>query len=638
MNFTEIFNGMVGKDFITAFNDNFKTTDRALLSILATLLYKVKSTDIKEFKVIEGVVSYTLEEPPEDGEEDTREWHPVDITRWGNILGDLEEQTDLKNALDSKAAVETVDGLLTTLSTLRLEFNNLRDNYEDTEIIVSQNQQDVADLKQVDKTKVSSSNIKAIRVSDAEFQWSTDGITWMSIPITTSIAWGNLTGDIENQGDLMDLFDNINNTMSSLSDTVGTLNNAVAGALEEVDDLSDTVGALNTLVSDKDAEYTTKFNNIDSDISDLGAADTALDTKIDNHTANTENPHQVTKDQVGLGNVDNTADADKPLSTNQQTYIDNQVQQVVAQLNSFMRYNGLANRIFVGTASAYEQTNKDSLLAFVLRDDWQITINEELLFVYNAPKIVGDVTVRNVDQISSYYNKTYKSDNVVMGGHYGVFTNIPDGHYSIDYIKYRVIFNTYVNPTTGAAFELDSPAHTQVENPFGLGRMMLLDNRYLKIDEEITAYMEENNIDYIGMFTMWVPNILSEGDIVIESTDQEIVLEEMNYYFQDEPEVDGFRCAGFINSDRYGSMRSIPLDKQYTLSYSLPGDTDPRQVTFSLTESNTLLPLLLVDENLGNPPEIHVAEFKVVSSGGDTPLNPTPIPVNPEEPENEGQE
>ena len=60
-------------------------------------------------------------------------------------------------------------------------------------------------------------------------------------------------------------------------------NTYICNSFEEVDDLSDTVGALNTLVSDKDAEYTTKFNNIDSDISDLGAADTALDTKIDNH-------------------------------------------------------------------------------------------------------------------------------------------------------------------------------------------------------------------------------------------------------------------------------------------------------------------------------------------------------------------
>lgn len=37
-------------------------------------------------------------------------------------------------------------------------------------------------------------------------------------------------------------------------------------------------------------------------------------TKLDNHVVDTSNPHQVTKAQVGLGNVDNTSDADKPIS------------------------------------------------------------------------------------------------------------------------------------------------------------------------------------------------------------------------------------------------------------------------------------------------------------------------------------
>ena len=36
---------------------------------------------------------------------------------------------------------------------------------------------------------------------------------------------------------------------------------------------------------------------------------------VDEHIANKENPHTVTKAQVGLGNVDNTSDADKPIST-----------------------------------------------------------------------------------------------------------------------------------------------------------------------------------------------------------------------------------------------------------------------------------------------------------------------------------
>jgi hypothetical protein len=40
---------------------------------------------------------------------------------------------------------------------------------------------------------------------------------------------------------------------------------------------------------------------------------------LTSHIGNTNNPHVVTADQVGLGNVDNTADIDKPISTDQQT-------------------------------------------------------------------------------------------------------------------------------------------------------------------------------------------------------------------------------------------------------------------------------------------------------------------------------
>lgn len=40
------------------------------------------------------------------------------------------------------------------------------------------------------------------------------------------------------------------------------------------------------------------------------------------HTGNTSNPHSVTKAQVGLGNADNTSDAAKPVSTAQQTALD----------------------------------------------------------------------------------------------------------------------------------------------------------------------------------------------------------------------------------------------------------------------------------------------------------------------------
>lgn len=44
---------------------------------------------------------------------------------------------------------------------------------------------------------------------------------------------------------------------------------------------------------------------------------------IASHVANTSNPHSVTKAQVGLGNVNNTSDANKPISTATQTALDN---------------------------------------------------------------------------------------------------------------------------------------------------------------------------------------------------------------------------------------------------------------------------------------------------------------------------
>lgn len=65
----------------------------------------------------------------------------------------------------------------------------------------------------------------------------------------------------------------------------------------------------------------TKLNGLKDQASitaDIDAVQTNLETHINNKT----NPHEVTKAQVGLGNVDNTADTDKPISTATQTALD----------------------------------------------------------------------------------------------------------------------------------------------------------------------------------------------------------------------------------------------------------------------------------------------------------------------------
>ena len=77
--------------------------------------------------------------------------------------------------------------------------------------------------------------------------------------------------------------------------------------------------------SNKEAyyRYTTDDNTFTFiDVSDSSYTKAEADAKLKVHTDRTDNPHNVTKVQVGLGNVDNTSDLNKPISTATQTALD----------------------------------------------------------------------------------------------------------------------------------------------------------------------------------------------------------------------------------------------------------------------------------------------------------------------------
>lgn len=57
----------------------------------------------------------------------------------------------------------------------------------------------------------------------------------------------------------------------------------------------------------------TKLNGL-KDQAGITSDINAVQTNLETHINNKSNPHEVTKDQVGLGNVDNTSDANKPIS------------------------------------------------------------------------------------------------------------------------------------------------------------------------------------------------------------------------------------------------------------------------------------------------------------------------------------
>lgn len=97
------------------------------------------------------------------------------------------------------------------------------------------------------------------------------------------------------------------------------------------------------------AQYVKDSKDLQSD-AEVEATVAPVEMEIATHVADLENPHEVTKEQVGLGNVDNTADTDKPISsavaaaittltTNKadKTYVDSQLALKANQLTTYTK-------------------------------------------------------------------------------------------------------------------------------------------------------------------------------------------------------------------------------------------------------------------------------------------------------------
>lgn len=91
----------------------------------------------------------------------------------------------------------------------------------------------------------------------------------------------------------------------ALNDLAGDGDGSVAEQIQE---------AIATLVGGASEGYQT--------LKELEDAINAVQGNLTTHINDKDNPHEVTKVQVGLGNVDNTSDANKPVSTAQQAAID----------------------------------------------------------------------------------------------------------------------------------------------------------------------------------------------------------------------------------------------------------------------------------------------------------------------------
>lgn len=122
------------------------------------------------------------------------------------------------------------------------------------------------------------------------------------------------------------------------------------------------------------------------------------------HKDDKTNPHNVTKDQVGLGNVDNTADIDKPVSTEQREAIDEAFSELDAKKAETETYKGTFSSSGWSSSAPYTQTiTVDGVLStdypFV---DIDLSEVSDATAVIEAWKMVGRCTVSADNKVIAY--------------------------------------------------------------------------------------------------------------------------------------------------------------------------------------------------------------------------------------------
>lgn len=239
-----------GRNMQKAFNNNFNKAKTLLEQLFSIVSIQVSSENVTQIKVDTSTTPnslyYTLD--PIGTEEPT--WERLS-TSFASLQGNPSDNIALKQILDSKAAASTVSSLSTTVNQHTTDISNLQTT-------TTQNTTDIGTIKQQVSTiqQDSTNNVKTevgsklyIRYNALlnTVEYSTTGTeeSWSSI-IATNINFADLTGLPEDNHNIVQYVEN-------------KISTAIQGLVTT--------------------------------------------SELIEHTSNYENPHQVTADQLGLGNV-----------------------------------------------------------------------------------------------------------------------------------------------------------------------------------------------------------------------------------------------------------------------------------------------------------------------------------------------
>lgn len=255
-----------GKQTELAFNGNFEIVRAALTILFQVAAIHVSSETIKQLKYDSNTdsVFYSLD----DESVPNPTWVPLQTVTFSNILGDPRSNIALNNLINSMASQSDFDTLEATVNSHDANLTTLNNTTATHTTQISTLQGDVTyiqgDMNNLVRTTTGERLwIRYVPLTNS-IEYSTDNANWKDIN-DANVAFANLTGLPSSNAALVDY-------------VTGQINAAITGSFVTPAQLQ------------------------------------ALADLLTAHTQDYNNPHQVTKAQVGLSNVDNYSAEDMPLS------------------------------------------------------------------------------------------------------------------------------------------------------------------------------------------------------------------------------------------------------------------------------------------------------------------------------------
>jgi hypothetical protein len=335
---------------------------------------------------------------------------------WGNITGTLSNQTDLQTALNGKSDITHTHAstdLTDSANIARLDADNAftGENTMSGSLTMTGTEGTitVANLSQTEIDALTpSTGMIVYNETLGKFQIY-QGTAWATTT-TGSIAWGAITGSIGDQTDLQ-------NALDAKVDKTTTVNGQALSA--------------NVVLDADDIDDSTTVNKFmtQAEIDKLAGIETGAQVNDVTSVAGRTGDVVLTKSDVGLNNVDNTADLDKPISTATQTALNNKedlITKGAIYANQALVLNGTGTAwTYASLTDLHNHTNKTLLDTITDQGDGtQALLNNGTYAQIDTPQLADDaVTIAKIDDANIATMGTLNNDKLATQGYVDSLSN-----------------------------------------------------------------------------------------------------------------------------------------------------------------------------------------------------------------------